>query len=77
MPRNRQIAYLHYRPSFELLHVHIVNLGFEAPGKQVGRAHLLTDVITNIKTAEDYYARATLGYTVSETDSLATALSLC
>ncbi|XP_059482530.1 m7GpppX diphosphatase [Neocloeon triangulifer] len=76
LPRNCQIAYFHYRPTFEHLHVHIKAIGFDAPGTQVGRAHLLTDVITNLKASSDYYAGATLGYTLSEVDSLASALGL-
>ncbi|XP_065344702.1 m7GpppX diphosphatase [Cloeon dipterum] len=77
LPRNRQVAYFHYRPSFEHLHVHIKVIEFEAPGTHVGRAHLLSDVIANLKASSDYYAKSTLGYTLSEASSLASALNLC
>lgn len=70
VPRQRLRAYLHYQPSYYHLHVHFSVLGFEAPGTQVERAHLLSTVLSNIETCGDYYQQATLGYTVKEGDSL-------
>ncbi|XP_077495237.1 decapping enzyme, scavenger [Amblyomma americanum] len=70
VPSHRLRGYLHYQPSYYHLHVHFSVLGFEAPGTQVERAHLLTTVISNLETCPDYYQRATLGFTVKEGDGL-------
>ncbi|KAM7294087.1 m7GpppX diphosphatase [Ixodes scapularis] len=70
VPSQRLRAYLHYQPSYYHLHVHFSVLGFEAPGTQVERAHLLSTVLSNLEMCGDYYQRATLGYTVKEGDAL-------
>lgn len=74
VPPQRLRAYLHYQPSYYHLHVHFSVLGFEAPGTQVERAHLLSTVLSNLETCGDYYQKATLGYTVKEGDGLHTKL---
>lgn len=71
-PSHRLRGYLHYQPSYYHLHVHFSVLGFEAPGTQVERAHLLSTVISNLEAYPDYYQRATVGYTVKEGDGLYT-----
>lgn len=70
VPSQRLRAYLHYQPSYYHLHVHFSVLGFEAPGTQVERAHLLSTVVSNLEMCGDYYQRVTLGYTVKEGDGL-------
>ncbi|KAH6923312.1 hypothetical protein HPB50_027125 [Hyalomma asiaticum] len=70
VPSHRLRGYLHYQPSYYHLHVHFSVLGFEAPGTQVERAHLLTTVISNLEMCPDYYRQATLGFTVKEGDGL-------
>ncbi|CAN7937107.1 unnamed protein product [Ixodes hexagonus] len=70
VPSQRLRAYLHYQPSYYHLHMHFSVLGFEAPGTQVERAHLLSTVLSNLEMCGDYYQKATLGYTVKEGDGL-------
>lgn len=56
--------YFHYLPSYYHLHVHIINIKYEAPG--AGQTNvLLENAIANLKLFPDYFQRATL------------ALSLC
>lgn len=71
-PSHRLRGYLHYQPSYYHLHMHFSVLGFEAPGTQVERAHLLSTVISNLEAYPHYYQRATVGYTVKEGDGLYT-----
>uniref|UniRef100_A0A224Z1A2 m7GpppX diphosphatase n=1 Tax=Rhipicephalus zambeziensis TaxID=60191 RepID=A0A224Z1A2_9ACAR len=70
VPSHRLRGYLHYQPSYYHLHVHFSVLGFDAPGTQVERAHLLSTVISNLEAFPDYYQKATLGFTVKEGDGL-------
>ncbi|KRT78156.1 hypothetical protein AMK59_7772 [Oryctes borbonicus] len=62
--------YLHYQPSFYHLHVHFTYLRHEAPGIHAERAHLLSNVISNIELLADYYQKVTLPFIVRETDKL-------
>lgn len=62
--------YLHYQPSFYHLHVHFTYLRHEAPGILAERAHLLSNVISNIELVSDYYQRVTLPFVVRESDKL-------
>ncbi|XP_077299894.1 decapping enzyme, scavenger [Arctopsyche grandis] len=64
--------YFHYQPSFYHLHVHVTYLHHEAPGIFTEKAHLLDTVIDNIELISDYYQRASLPFTVRETDALFT-----
>ncbi|CAJ0572881.1 unnamed protein product, partial [Mesorhabditis spiculigera] len=63
-------AYFHYQPSFYHLHVHFVNLKYDAPACQVLSAISLDDVINNIRLLPDYYQRATLSFTRKRGDNL-------
>lgn len=63
-------AYFHYQPSFYHLHCHFTFLGYDAPGIHCARAHLLDNVIDNIKLANDYYQRASLTFSTFENDKL-------
>ncbi|XP_018564709.1 m7GpppX diphosphatase [Anoplophora glabripennis] len=66
--------YLHYQPSFYHLHVHFCYLKHEAPGILAERAHLLSNVISNIELLPDYYQKVTLPFVVRENDKLFLAL---
>ncbi|XP_035896874.1 m7GpppX diphosphatase-like isoform X2 [Anopheles stephensi] len=62
--------YLHYQPTFYHLHMHFTYLQYDPPGTGCEKAHLLSTVINNIELVGDYYQRATLSYTLKETDKL-------
>nr|CAI5840224.1 unnamed protein product [Callosobruchus analis] len=62
--------YLHYQPTFYHLHVHFCVLKHEAPGILVGKAHLLSDVISNIELAPDYYQKSTISFVIAENHKL-------
>uniref|UniRef100_A0A182RW85 m7GpppX diphosphatase n=1 Tax=Anopheles funestus TaxID=62324 RepID=A0A182RW85_ANOFN len=62
--------YLHYQPTFYHLHMHFTYLRYDPPGTGCDKAHLLSTVINNIELLGDYYQRATLSYTLKETDKL-------
>ena len=62
--------YFHYQPSFYHLHVHFTYLKHDAPGIYCEKSHLLSTVINNIRLMPDYYQKATLSFTVKETDGL-------
>uniref|UniRef100_A0A182Y9N3 m7GpppX diphosphatase n=1 Tax=Anopheles stephensi TaxID=30069 RepID=A0A182Y9N3_ANOST len=62
--------YLHYQPTFYHLHMHFTYLRYDPPGTGCEKAHLLSTVINNIELVGDYYQRATLSYTLKETDKL-------
>ncbi|XP_054752488.2 m7GpppX diphosphatase-like isoform X1 [Lytechinus pictus] len=70
IPADELRAYLHYQPSYYHLHVHFTHLKFDAPGTNVGRAHLLSSVIENIELISDYYQRKSLAYVLKENDGL-------
>lgn len=63
-------VYVHYQPSFFHFHVHFTYLKFDAPGINCERSHLLSTIISNIELVRDYYQKATLSFTVRETDHL-------
>ncbi|VIO89835.1 Uncharacterized protein BM_BM7299 [Brugia malayi] len=63
-------AYFHYQPTFYHLHVHFIHVSYDAPASSVAMAHLLEDVINNIKLVPDYYQRSTLTFTMKENNSL-------
>lgn len=62
--------YVHYQPSFYHFHVHFTYLMHTPPGINVGKAHLLTTIINNIEMQGNYYQKATLDYTIKESDPL-------
>uniref|UniRef100_A0A0R3RY93 m7GpppX diphosphatase n=1 Tax=Elaeophora elaphi TaxID=1147741 RepID=A0A0R3RY93_9BILA len=63
-------AYFHYQPTFYHLHVHFIHVSYDAPASSVAMAHLLEDVINNIKLVPEYYQRSTLSFTVKENNPL-------
>lgn len=52
--------YFHYPPSYYRLHVHVQVADVTGPGVIAGRAHLLGDVIANLRLMPDYYSKVTL-----------------
>ncbi|KAK9824616.1 hypothetical protein WJX72_011745 [[Myrmecia] bisecta] len=65
--------YVHYQPSYYHFHVHFCHNALVSGGVAVAKAHLLSDIIDNIKMLPDYYARRTLSFTLGETDPLLAA----
>lgn len=56
-------VYVHYMPTYYYFHIHIVHVDLETPGCAIGTAHLLDDIIDNIKNVDGhYYQRRTLYY---------------
>lgn len=63
--------FFHYQPQFYRLHAHCQRADFVTPGCEAERAHLLSDVVTNLRLDGDYYAkRATLTYAVRVGEAL-------
>ena len=73
-PRSQLRIYLHYHPSYYHLHVHYSSLGYDAPGINCGKAHLLSAVIKNIEKQSNHYARATLPFYVIKSTKMFRAL---
>ncbi|KAG5897333.1 hypothetical protein JTB14_030219 [Gonioctena quinquepunctata] len=67
---SRLRIYLHYHPSFYHLHVHFCNLKHEAPGLLAEKAHMLSNVISNIELFPQYYQKVTIPFVVRENDKL-------
>jgi m7GpppX diphosphatase len=63
-------AFFHYPPTFYHLHVHFTTIYNRTCGCEVERAHLVQDVIDNLKIQNDYYQIKTLYYKVPITDTL-------
>ncbi|XP_071783258.1 m7GpppX diphosphatase [Centroberyx gerrardi] len=70
LPASKLRVYLHYQPSYYHLHVHFTALGYEAPGCGVERAHLLSDVIQNLRADPRYYKTRTLHFPLRADDGL-------
>ncbi|KAJ8910853.1 hypothetical protein NQ315_015589, partial [Exocentrus adspersus] len=66
--------YLHYQPSFYHLHIHFCSLRHEAPGILAEKAHLLSNVISNIEILPDYYKKSTIPFAIRENEKLFLAL---
>lgn len=70
-PAHKLRIYLHYQPSYYHLHVHFTSLSHDAPGCGVERAHLLSDVILNLKASDTYYQTRPLFFPLRADDNLA------
>ncbi|KAL7294556.1 hypothetical protein TKK_0012082 [Trichogramma kaykai] len=70
IPAAQLRIYLHYQPSYYHLHVHFSYLMYEIAGIYCERAHLLSNVISNIEMVPDYYQKAVLSFVVKEDDPL-------
>jgi m7GpppX diphosphatase len=66
MDKSRLRIYFHYQPSYYHLHIHFTAMSFDAPGSQAERAHLLSNVISNLRVAPDYYQKATISFPAKE-----------
>ncbi|XP_076135907.1 m7GpppX diphosphatase [Alosa pseudoharengus] len=71
VPACKLRIYLHYQPSYYHLHVHFTSLSHDAPGCGVERAHLLSDVILNLKGSPMYYQKRPLSFPLRADDNLA------
>jgi len=60
LPASKLRVYFHYQPSYYHLHVHFTALGSEVQGSGVERAHLLFDVIQNLRANGQHYEQRTL-----------------
>ncbi|CAB3396764.1 unnamed protein product [Caenorhabditis bovis] len=65
-------CYFHYQPTFYHLHVHFINLKYDAPASTTMSAILLDDVINNLKICPQFYELATLTFTRRHSDQLMT-----
>ncbi|XP_071382931.1 m7GpppX diphosphatase isoform X1 [Centroberyx affinis] len=70
LPASKLRVYLHYQPSYYHLHVHFTALGYEAPGCGVERAHLLSDVVQNLRADPRHYETRTLHFPLRADDGL-------
>ena len=70
VPPSQLRIYFHYQPSYYHLHVHYSALGYEAPGINCGKSHLLSTVIKNVEQRSNFYARATLPFYVIKSTKL-------
>lgn len=70
LPTNKLRVYVHYQPSYYHLHVHFNALSYEVPGSSVERAHLLQDIIQNLKSDPQYYKTRTLLFPMRTDDEL-------
>ncbi|XP_029918642.1 m7GpppX diphosphatase-like isoform X2 [Myripristis murdjan] len=70
LPTNKLRVYVHYQPSYYHFHVHFNSLSYEVPGSRVERAHLLQDIIQNLKSDPQYYKTRTLLFPMRTDDEL-------
>ncbi|KAF1755463.1 hypothetical protein GCK72_022032 [Caenorhabditis remanei] len=69
--KNDQVkCYFHYQPSFYHLHVHFINLKYDAPASTTMSAILLDDVINNLELNSNHYKQSTLTFTRKNGDKL-------
>ena len=60
MVKNTYRMYFHYPPTFYRLHIHIMSLSLGSMAALVDRAHLLNNVINNLKIDTEYYSKVAL-----------------
>uniref|UniRef100_A0A8C4PXY7 m7GpppX diphosphatase n=1 Tax=Eptatretus burgeri TaxID=7764 RepID=A0A8C4PXY7_EPTBU len=70
VPASQLRCYLHYQPSYYHLHVHITHLAADVPGSGVERAHLLTDVIHDLRRDGDVCRTRPLSFPLRSNDEL-------
>ena len=63
-------VYIHYQPSFYHLHVHFTHIKSESGGYQAERAHMLSQIISNIELMPDYYEKIALNFTLKPASPL-------
>ena len=59
MNSNEIIAFVHYRPSFYIFHVHYMLITNDNVKNEFPRAILINDIIENIKIDKNYYQKKT------------------
>lgn len=69
VPEDQIRCYFHYHPSFYHLHLHYSHVMHLAHGVTTERAHMLTDVISNISLVGSYYQKATIEFPLRSTDA--------
>lgn len=69
VPEDQIRCYFHYHPSFYHLHLHYSHVMHLAHGVTTERAHMLTDVISNISLVGDYYQKVTIEFPLRSTDN--------
>lgn len=63
--------YIHYQPTYYHLHVHIAHVDLEGSMCSAGMAHLLEDVIENIReVSSDYYRTRSLSFILGSDQEL-------
>lgn len=74
---DRLRCFIHYQPTYYHFHVHVVHVDMiEGVGALVGQAHLLDDVIDNLKTfGSDFYQKKTLTYQLGRNHELASLIT--
>nr|CAG4645541.1 EOG090X06NK [Lynceus sp. MCZ IZ 141354] len=70
LPCSQLRFYFHYHPTYFHLHVHVTKLDYFPPGCSTEKAHLLDNVINNLRISDNYYEIATLPVVTHEDDSL-------
>lgn len=75
---NQLRCFVHYQPTYYHFHVHIVHVDMvDGVGALVGQAHLLDEIIDNLKTfGSDFYQKKTLTYQLGCNHELANLLKL-
>jgi m7GpppX diphosphatase len=67
--RDQLRLFVHYIPQFMHLHIHVTRLWNDI-GCQVERAHLVSDIVQNLKLDGDYYEKRTITYKLPLNDKL-------
>lgn len=70
MKKEKLRVFFHYQPTYYHLHVHFTHVGYAPPGINIGKAHLLDDVIDNIQLYDDFYQKKTLNFYVKKNNEL-------
>ncbi|KAL1229249.1 m7GpppX diphosphatase [Trichinella pseudospiralis] len=70
VPVNRLCIFFHYQPTYYHLHIHFTHLRETTAGTAVGRAHLYADVVDNLRSDSDYYAKRTMHFSLRNNDPL-------
>ncbi|KRY12827.1 Oligopeptidase A [Trichinella patagoniensis] len=70
VPVNRLCIFFHYQPTYYHLHIHFTHLREATAGTSVGRAHLYADVVDNLRSDSDYYAKRTMHFSLRNNDPL-------
>ncbi|SPR01086.1 Scavenger mRNA-decapping enzyme DcpS [Plasmodiophora brassicae] len=67
-------SFIHYHPSYYHFHVHFVHSDLVTANCSVGKAHLLEDVIENIRHRDTYYQERTIVHYLPQSHDLVALL---